>query len=88
MTKFLYSVYDKATCIYSNPFVCLRDAEAVRAFRQILDEPNTVYSKYPDDFALYRLGDFSDVTGVIITTTQEPICQGTDLILYTEDEPS
>lgn len=79
MIKFLYSVYDKATCLYSNPYTALRDAEAVRAFRALLDDPQSLHSRYPEDFALYRMGNFDDNDGNINTTTRELIAQGTDL---------
>lgn len=81
MNKFLYSVYDKATALYSNPFTCLRDAEATRAFQDLMQDPQAIQSRYPEDFALYRLGNFDDTDGNINTVTRELICQGTDLQL-------
>lgn len=59
----LCSVYDKGAAVWLPPF-CVRSAgEAVRMFQQSCRDSKTMMAQYPEQFALYEIGMFDDVTG-------------------------
>ena len=65
----LYSVFDNKSGVFCKPFVSINDATAIRDFAHAAASPSTEISRFPNDFCLYRLASFQDVTGVI---TPEP----------------
>ena len=60
----VYSIFDvKASC-YGNIFASSTDGLALRVFEQIVQfGGNPDYQRYPEDFALYCIGEFLDTTG-------------------------
>lgn len=61
----LYSIKDSKTNVFARPFVEANDHAAMRVTRLEVNrsaENNLMYH-YPQDFALYHVGTFSDVTG-------------------------
>jgi hypothetical protein len=80
----VYTVYDQAANAYMNPFFMHNDGLAVRAFQDNVNskEPNNV-SLHPDQFTLFRIGEFDDQSAVI--TYQEPKSLGNGLHLKNPD---
>lgn len=60
----MYSVYDKKGCLFSPPFSAPHNAAAVRMFVDLSGDSQSTINKFPDDFALYYLGDFNEEIGV------------------------
>lgn len=65
MQMYLYSVYDKKACFFASPFCVEREVMAERFFNELVCDPQSTISKYPDDFALYYLGEYDSSTGVV-----------------------
>ena len=61
----VFSIYDKKAQAYFNPFYFHYKGEALRSFETEVNNPQSPLSKYPADFALYRLGVFNSTTGCI-----------------------
>ena len=59
MEKNLYSIFDKKSGTYMQPFVELTDGTATRQCMDLLANPNTPFAKFPDDFTLMRIGSWS-----------------------------
>lgn len=59
----LYSYYDKQAENFSQPIVQHTDGLAIRNFQEAVNNPEMVFSKFPDDFELYYLGDIDESTG-------------------------
>ncbi len=66
MITCLYSMFDTQTELYTPPFYQHNDQSAVRAFTDALNHPDkdTVMSKNPEHFRLYRLGTWDDSNGI------------------------
>ena len=60
----VYSIYDVKTEVYNQPFFMHRDAQATRSVVDLVSDPQSSVSKHPEDYILYRLGEFDDNTGV------------------------
>lgn len=66
-----YAIFDSAIGAYNSPFFMQTDGMAIRAFSDNVNSPDSALSKHPDQFILYRLGDYDDQTGMF-TQDQAP----------------
>ena len=63
MDKNLYSIFDKKSATFMQPFVELTDGTATRQCMDLLQNPNTPFSKFPEDFTLMRIGSWDELKG-------------------------
>lgn len=81
--KPIYAVKDLAVQAFGTPFFVRAKGEALRSFQ---DEANrrdsdSAIAKHPEDYELYRIGDFDDQTGTIIAAqAPELVARAKDLI--------
>jgi len=71
MEKGIFAVLDTKSTIFSNPFVSINSAVAIRDFRGACNEPNSDINRNPADYALYRIGTYDDNLGAIKPITPE-----------------
>lgn len=62
----LLSVYDVKSEAYSKPVAVPAVGAGIRAFADAINEGSTDYAKHPEDYDMYEMGDFDDVSGVIL----------------------
>lgn len=67
----MVTVFDKAIGAYMRPWFALTDAQAVRMFADELLEEGSPVNKHPEDYALFKIGTFSDDGKLEVV---EPIC--------------
>lgn len=60
MKRSLYSVWDRKAKAYGPVMAYQHEAQAVRDFGQACADPQSMLSKYPDDFELHRIADVAD----------------------------
>ena len=63
----MYSIFDKKAIEYGPIFFAKNDAVAVRQFNNFMHGESILY---PDDYALYKVGDFDTETGAIVPAIQ------------------
>ena len=78
MLKNTYSLLDTKAQTYTNPFYFAQNGEALRALDGIVNDGQTQVSKYPEDFQLYKIGTFDDVSGEIKGHEPEFIAKALD----------
>ena len=64
----VYSVFDSKLASFGRPWYELTDASAIRVFSDAVNDtqnPNNQWNRHPEDFSLYRLGQFDDENGKI-----------------------
>lgn len=61
----MYSIRDSKGDFYDRIFLQLTHGEAERTFTTIANDPKTPIGQYPEDYDLYFLGEFDNVTGII-----------------------
>lgn len=61
----LYSIYDEKALCYGNPTPFATDGLALRAFSELVTNPDSNVNKYPGDFKIYFIGTFDDLTGAL-----------------------
>lgn len=79
----VYSIYDSAAKAYATPFFMQNDGLAIRAFQSNVNsnEENNI-SKYPDQFTLFKIGEYNDENAEIEPIT--PASLGNALTFKTE----
>lgn len=60
-----YCVYDRKARVYNNPYFLINDAVAIRQFDQVVNDPESMLFKYPEDYILFRIGKFNMLTGSV-----------------------
>ncbi len=72
MIKKAYSVYDKKALMFTAPFYMVTEAQAVRAFSNMVNSSGNDIHSNPEDFTLMHVGDFDDTTGQFETDLTHP----------------
>lgn len=67
----IFSVYDMAAKRYLEPFFAPTMEFAIRGFREACETPGHQFSKFPEDYTLYQLGEFDPETGQITGLSPE-----------------
>lgn len=62
----MYAVYDLKAAAYLQPFFSALDATAVRALAAVVNDPSSMISKFPGDYALFQIGTFDEVLGQLV----------------------
>jgi len=63
MVSFAYVIKDVKLSLYMTPFFCPSETHAVRSVAQSLSLPNMQLNHFAEDFELYELGEYDDITG-------------------------
>lgn len=66
MKLYLFSVYDKVSKMYVDLFTSQTRESAQRSFNSVALNRGTMLAKFPQDFALYCLGEFDNSTGEVV----------------------
>lgn len=76
MIKFAFSVRDRATISFLDPFFVNHKGMAERMFADAVNDPATPLNKHPEDYDLYELGTFDDGTGLFEKCVPQQISAG------------
>lgn len=73
-----YCIYDSKARIFSHHQLHMNDDCAIRSFHHIINDPEKIFSKYPEDYSLHRCArfyeenaKFEDLINVQISTGLE-----------------
>lgn len=69
----IYTVKDKAVEAFLQPFFSPTLGSAVRAIGAALADPEHTFSKNMEDYTLWRIGTFDDVTGQLMRLEPEKV---------------
>lgn len=62
MKKSILAVLDTVGGIYGNPFFSTNKNTGIRDFHHAAKEPGSAINRSPEDYQLFYLGEFDDVT--------------------------
>lgn len=62
----VYSLFDSAAGAYTQPFFMHNDGLAIRAFSDNVNADNNNVSYHPDQFTLFQVGEWDDISGEIV----------------------
>ena len=77
MKRNIYMVFDTAAAIYMGPIIHRTDGEALRDFEAVSTNADTKIGQNPEDFSLYRVGEFNDHDGILVPL--DKVCLATAL---------
>lgn len=64
----VYSVYDTKAHLWMQPFFLAAHGQAVRAFSDEANSPQSQLGRHPNDFILFCIGEFDDNSAVLAPT--------------------
>lgn len=78
----MYSLYDKVVEIFEMPVLCHNDGHAMRMFCSVFTKAGSrLRDAEPIDYRLFRIGDFQDQDGSIVTPVSPVlVCEMTELV--------
>lgn len=83
--KLLFSIYDDVTKMYEPPFVDINKGSALRRIQDLMQSnPQSPYSKFPDNFTLMEIGEYTEETGLIFQDTLEHVVDLKDIVTVKE----
>lgn len=72
----LFCILDIKSGFYLKPFAESSTVQALRGFEIAVNESDSTFKRFPDDFALMDLGDFDCQSGLLVANTA-PVNLGT-----------
>lgn len=72
------TIHDSKAEAYLNPFTMRSEAEAIRAFGDAVEKGGTPIADHPEDYHLYRVGSFDQISGVITGEAAKSLAGGVD----------
>lgn len=76
----IYSIKDSKAAAYGTPFFQPTRGLALRAFIDLSMDSQSMPAKHPSDFALFELGEFDQLTGMITYSEPEFLGYAADFI--------
>lgn len=76
----IFSVLDKAASAFLPPFYSRTKGEALRSFGDALTDEKHAFTTHPDDYVLYRLGEFDDNSGIMACGEPERIVSAREML--------
>lgn len=78
----VYSIFDDKAKVYVDPYYFAHDGQAKRAFGEmVVGKRMGLLSSHPQDFHLYKLGDFDNSSGRFISCdVPEFLCHALDYV--------
>lgn len=61
----LFAIRDRVVGSYHRPFTAANEFEAQRMVLSVMQNDDNQLHHHPDDFSLYHLGEYDQITGVI-----------------------
>lgn len=59
----IYSIFDSKARAFLPPFYLANDSLATRVFSDCANDSVHAFGKHPEDYSLFRLGEFDDALG-------------------------
>lgn len=61
----VFTIYDCKAEAYNQPFFMSTKAQAIRAFQDEVNNPQSLISKHPGDYTLFEIGEYDDSTATL-----------------------
>lgn len=63
----MFSVFDTKAACFGTPFFMPKEAMAIRAFTDLVNDPKSTVGMHPEDFVLHSVGEFDDELGIVVS---------------------
>lgn len=82
MKLLCFAVRDNKAEHFNRPIFSLAAGEALRSFQMECESAESMLHRFPDDFSLFRIGEFDQVTGEFVPCEPVVICRARDFVSY------
>lgn len=80
MRENLYCFWDKKVKAGDRVWQSPSDEAAVRTFGDILADKNTMFGRHPEDFALFRIGTYDNVSLEVVGEAKQVVVTGLEVV--------
>lgn len=80
MRMFVYAIYDTAAGAYMRPFFMSTDGQAMRMFTDIAQDASSEIGKHPEDYSLFRIGQYDDNKGELHKEDRECLATALEVV--------
>lgn len=70
----IFAVFDTKAQAFNSPFFVSNEGMAIRGFTDAVNDKNNSIGQHPEDYTLFRIGDYNDENGAI--TPESPATLG------------
>lgn len=88
MIKSIFSIFDEKSKLFLPPMFYVNNGEAIRAFTDLVNNKQTFLHTHPEDYKLYYVGTFNDLTCKFQSTDQPDFLIHASDVLVNTDIPS
>lgn len=74
------SVQDKKAQAWMNPLFFQSSEQGIRSFGDAVNDASSDFGKHPEDYVLFKLGEFDQRTGEITLLGPEALVLGSNLL--------
>jgi len=60
MKQIIVALFDTAAGVFTAPQCCPAAGVAIRQFEDLVNGPDSIYTRHPEHFELYQVGIFND----------------------------
>lgn len=76
----IFTFHDSKAQAYLPPFFLHQDGMALRTFSDLVAEKEHPFARHPEDYTLFKIGEFDDSTGKITVITPISLANGVELL--------
>lgn len=76
----MFTIRDSKAEAYLSPFMAPTIAVAIRIISDTARDPKSLFFSHPEDYQLFKIGEFDEQTGIIKGVPHTPIGQLLDLV--------
>lgn len=80
----LCSIYDSKAGAWLNPMSFQSTGQAIRSFGDAVNDGKSEFWKHPEDYTLFVVGEFDQLTGELTNGIVESLCVGINLLVDRE----
>lgn len=80
MKQIIFAIHDGKAMAYLPPFFLHSEGMAKRSFGDCIADENHQFGKHPEDYTLFKIGEFDDARGVIIGHGHISLGNGTEYL--------
>lgn len=75
----IFAIHDSKAEAYMTPFFMRNNGEALRGFMDSMENSESPFHKWPQDYTLFWIGVYDDETGIIEHRTPKSLGNGVEL---------
>ena len=61
----IFSIRDSKAEAFNTPIFLATEGQAIRMFDYMCNKPDSTIAMHPEDYTLFALGEFNDITGLV-----------------------